>query len=232
MIEAPFSGGFVRVNTVQAYGDYFGAIRLYGGGTTPLPPNDPDKSWVDTDPSAPVYDSPTSTTRTGTLNAGTNYVYCRVWGREITGGNGSFNHWWLKTDPDTGPASQYVSAFYLSRWGNDEAKDNSGAVLPDCARGGGSAPSSTYWVDTMANASVYGSPTSLTPTGTLYGATNYVYCKAAGREVRDSSGAFNHWWLKTDPDVGAAGQWVSAYYLSRWGNDQAKDNSGQDIPNC
>ncbi|NGN64767.1 M23 family peptidase, partial [Streptomyces sp. A7024] len=43
-----------------------------------------------------------------------------------------YNHWWLKTDPDVGPANQYVSAYYLSRWGNDEARDNNGTVIPDC----------------------------------------------------------------------------------------------------
>ncbi|MEV4752492.1 hypothetical protein AB0K21_39565 [Streptosporangium sp. NPDC049248] len=45
---------------------------------------------------------------------------------------------------------------------------------------------------------------------------------------------YNHWWLKTDLDSGDPwkNQWVSAYYLARWGNDQAKDNSGRDIPNC
>jgi cell wall-associated NlpC family hydrolase len=335
MVEAPYSGGYVRVNSVMAYDDYFGAIRLYNadGSTKPAPaPQDPDKAWVDTYANAPVfssptttaqtgtlykgtnyvyckvwgrevsggngsynhwwlktdpdegpanqyvsayylsrwgndeakdnngteirgctsgppappsvgkywvdtfanapgYASPTSTSQTGTLNQGTNYVYCKVWGRQVSGGNGSYNHWWLKTDLDVGPANQYVSAYYLSRWGNDEAKDNSGAVISDCS-GGGSAPPSTYWVDTFANASVYGSPTSLTPTGTLYGATNYVYCKAWGREVRDSAGAYNHWWLKTDPDVGPANQWVSAYYLSRWGSDEAKDNGGRVIPDC
>jgi cell wall-associated NlpC family hydrolase len=234
MVEAPYSGGYVRVNSVMAYDDYFGAIRLYNadGSTTPAPPpHDPDKAWVDTYANAPVFSSPTTTVQTGTLYKGTNYVYCKVWGREVSGGNGSYNHWWLKTDPDEGPANQYISAYYLSRWGNDEAKDNSGAVIPDCS-GGGSAPPSTYWVDTFANASVYGSPTSLTPTGTLYGATNYVYCKSWGREVRDSAGAYNHWWLKTDPDVGPANQWVSAYYLSRWGSDEAKDNGGRVIPDC
>ncbi len=35
-------------------------------------------------------------------------------------------------DPDVGPAGQYVSAYYLSRWGNDEARDNNGTVIPDC----------------------------------------------------------------------------------------------------
>ncbi len=46
--------------------------------------------------------------------------------------------------------------------------------------------------------------------------------------------SYNHWWLKTDLDSGspAQGQFVSAYYLSRWGNDVAKDNGGQDIPGC
>jgi hypothetical protein len=89
------------------------------------------KYWVDTFANAPVYASPTSTAQTGTLDGGTNYVYCKAWGRMI-GNSTSYNHWWLRTDPDSGPANQYVSAYYLSRWGNDEAKDNNGTVIPDC----------------------------------------------------------------------------------------------------
>ncbi|MGW0207795.1 hypothetical protein ACWDZ8_19000 [Streptomyces sp. NPDC003233] len=67
----------------------------------------------------------------GALNAGTNHVYCRMWGRQI-GEATSYDHWWLKTDPGAGPAAQYVAAYYLTRWGNDEAKDNNGTVIPDC----------------------------------------------------------------------------------------------------
>ncbi|GMU43309.1 MAG: N-acetylmuramoyl-L-alanine amidase [Xanthomonadales bacterium] len=88
-----------------------------------------------------------------------------------------------------------------------------------------------YWVDTFANAPGYGSPTSTAQTGTLYQGTSYVYCKTWGREVRNGS-AFNHWWLKTDLDVGPGNQWVSGYYLSRWGNDEARDNDGYDLPRC
>jgi hypothetical protein len=196
-----------------------------GGGGTPPPPT-PGKYWVDTFQAAPVFASATSTAQTGTLNQGTNYVYCKVWGREIRNGT-SYNHWWLKTDPDSGPANQYVSAYYLSRWGNDEAKDNSGNVIPDCAP----PAASKYWVDTYANAPVYASATSTSQTGTLYKGTNYVYCKAKGRTISSGS-SYNSYWLKTDPDVGPANQWVSAYYLSRWGNDEAKDNNGTVIPNC
>ncbi|NGN64766.1 M23 family metallopeptidase [Streptomyces sp. A7024] len=90
------------------------------------------KYWVDTFADAPVFASPTSTSQTGTLYKATNYVYCKAWGREIRDGAGNYNHWWLKTDPDVGPANQYVSAYYLSRWGNDEARDNNGTVIPDC----------------------------------------------------------------------------------------------------
>ncbi|WP_157683599.1 hypothetical protein [Microlunatus soli] len=96
-------------------------------GTTPPPSH----YFVNTFADAPVFDSPTSTTRTGTLNEGSNYVYCKVWGR-VTGDNSTFNHWWLKTDPDVGPAGQYVSAYYLSGWGNDEANDVSGTEIRDC----------------------------------------------------------------------------------------------------
>ena len=48
---------------------------------------------------------------------------------------------------------------------------------------------------------------------------------------------FNHWWLRTDldrtyPGKNGRGAFVSAYYLARWGNDQAKDVQGADIPAC
>ncbi|MGW4650283.1 C40 family peptidase [Kitasatospora sp. NPDC004289] len=229
--EAPYSGGYVQVAALSSHGDYYGAIRLYGpGGGSPNPPTTPGQYWVDTFANAPVYGSPTSTTQTGTLYQGTNYVFCKAWGREVASGS-SFNHWWLKTDPDVGPGGQWVSAFYLSRWGNDVAKDNNGTVIPDCAGGGAPPATGKYWVDTFSNASVFASPTSTSATGTLYQGTNYVFCKAWGREVASGS-SFNHWWLKTDPDVGPGGQWVSAFYLSRWGNDVAKDNNGTVIPNC
>ncbi|WP_206050625.1 C40 family peptidase [Nocardioides speluncae] len=237
MIEAPFSGGHVRVIAVSAHSDYYGAIRLYNpdGSTPPPPPPPPSgagKYWVDTFANASVFSTPTSTSSTGTLYQGTNYVFCKVWGREIRNGT-SYNHWWLRTDPDIGPANQYVSAFYLSRWGNDVAKDNNGTVIPTCDGSAEPPPPSPgkHWVDTFQTASVYVSPTSTTATGTLYGGTNYVYCKAWGRKVGNDT-SYNHWWLKTDPDVGPGAQWVSAYNLSKWGNDVAKDNNGVIIPSC
>jgi hypothetical protein len=58
-----------------------------------------------------------------------------------------------------------------------------------------------------------------------------MFCKAWAGIVTDSSGNYNHWWLWTDLDTSGQG-WVSAYYLSNWGNDEAKDNSGNVIPNC
>jgi hypothetical protein len=100
-----------------------------GGGSVTAPPS--TKYWVDTFANAPVYASPTSTVQTGTLDAGTNYVYCKVWG-PMVGDSTTYNHWWLLTDPDVGPADQYVSAYYLSKWGNDQALDNNGNPIPDC----------------------------------------------------------------------------------------------------
>lgn len=100
-----------------------------GGGT----PGDPPAQTFDVDifEAAPGFDAPGGT-KTGTLNAGTNYVYCKVWGPRV-GSDAEHNHWWMRTDLDTGPAGQYVSAYYLGRWGNDEAKDNNGAEIPTCA---------------------------------------------------------------------------------------------------
>ncbi|GAB3938550.1 hypothetical protein GCM10029976_053200 [Kribbella albertanoniae] len=89
------------------------------------------KFWVDTFQDAPGYASPGVNPSTGTLKKGTSYVYCRVWGPEVRVGT-SFNHWWLKTDLDIGPANQYVSAFALAHWGNDVAKDNWGREIKNC----------------------------------------------------------------------------------------------------
>ncbi|AOH36170.1 N-acetylmuramoyl-L-alanine amidase [Luteimonas sp. JM171] len=108
-------------------------------------------------------------------------------------------------------------------WASFYTMINDGAPPP--------AATPTYWVDTWAAAPGYPSPTGGSQSGTLHQGTHYVYCKTWGR--RQGSGAeFNHWWLKTDLDVGPANQWVSAYYLSRWGNDEARDNDGYDIPRC
>ncbi len=104
---------------------------------------------------------------------------------------------------------------------------------PTCCPG--TAPPGSYskwWVDTFASApGYYGAGANWHRVGTLYAATNYVFCKAWGPIVSDNSGNYNHWWLWTDLDTGGQG-WVSAYYLTRWGNDVAKDNSGRVIPTC
>jgi Domain of unknown function (DUF4185) len=138
-VASPY-GGFVlpgstfadfHIAVSQWYDDQDYRVMHYRiNGLDPGAAAQPAKYWVDTFADAPVYASPTSTVRTGTLGKGTNYVYGKVWGPQVGTGT-SYNHWWLRTDPDTGPAGQYVSAYYLSRWGNDEAKDNDGVVIPD-----------------------------------------------------------------------------------------------------
>lgn len=107
--------------------------------------------------------------------------------------------------------------------------------------GGGVEPA-RYWVDTFADATGYayvdcvgdGSP-RCAPQGRLFAGTNYVLCKKWGEEVR-VGGSYNHWWLLTDLDEVAPGgtgrAYVSAYYLQRWGNDEARDNDGRDIKLC
>ncbi|HEV2345278.1 MAG TPA: DUF1906 domain-containing protein [Actinocrinis sp.] len=211
--------------TINVDGDY---LDVAAAGSPPPPPPPPAVSWVNTFQNAPVYASPYSPAQTGTLNAGNNYVYCKVWG-PVVGNASAYNHWWLYTDPDSGPAGQYVSAYYLSKWGNDQALDINGNAIANCATT--PQPAAKYWVDMFANATVYNTPWQNTITGTLYSGTDYVYCKQWGNMVGNST-SYNHWWLLTDPDIGSARQYVSAYYLSRWGNDQALDNSGQTIPDC
>ncbi|MFM9691934.1 M23 family metallopeptidase [Streptomyces europaeiscabiei] len=109
-----------------------------GGGGEPAP----TKYWVDTFADATGYaavdcvgDSRPQCAPQGKLYKGTNYVLCKKWGDKVEVGN-SFNHYWLLTDLDEvapgGKGRAYVSAYYLQRWGNDEAKDNDGRVIRDC----------------------------------------------------------------------------------------------------
>ncbi|WEH13563.1 M23 family metallopeptidase [Streptomyces sp. VNUA24] len=109
------------------------------------------------------------------------------------------------------------------------------------ACGGGSEPSK-QWVDTFADATGYAavdcvgdSRPGCAPQGKLYKGTNYVLCKKKGARFQVGS-AYNHWWLLTDLDEVAPGgkgrAYVSAYYLQRWGNDEAKDNDGRVIRDC
>lgn len=98
--------------------------------TTPPPAASPKKLWVTTFAEAPGRSTPGGT-QTGTLNKGRNYVSCKVAGPMVRSGS-QYNHWWLKTDLDVGPANQYVSAYYLQKWGNDVAKDDTGKVIPNC----------------------------------------------------------------------------------------------------
>ncbi len=106
------------------------------------------------------------------------------------------------------------------------------------------AGASKYLVDTFADAVGFlsgscgqdaPSSTRCRPQGILRAGTNYVFCKVRGARVGSAS-QYNHWWLLTDLDVvysgGRGRAFVSAYYLSRWGNDVAKDNAGHTIPNC
>ncbi|HEU0203555.1 MAG TPA: hypothetical protein VFR86_24355 [Burkholderiaceae bacterium] len=99
-------------------------------------------------------------------------------------------------------------------------------------------PTAKYWVDTFAPGNGYLTPNPYTQgaasVGQLFAGRNYVFCKKWGDEVRVGAD-FNHWWLWTDLDSytpGIPSAYVSAYYLTNWGNDVARDNNGTEIPNC
>jgi cell wall-associated NlpC family hydrolase len=138
MVEAYESGTHIRVTSVRLGGDYAGAVRINGSGTPAPPPpgNGGGKYWVDTFQAATGYAGANTANAQGVLNKGRNYVYCKVWGAQVGSGS-QFNRWWLRTDLDRAFAGKngrgaYVSAYYLARWGNDEAKDVNGTVIPNC----------------------------------------------------------------------------------------------------
>jgi hypothetical protein len=234
LLACRYRGSCAASDATKYKNGMLGMVSEFGSsfwGPSGPPPPPPDRYWVDTFGNANGYASPGVDPINGWLFAGTNYVFCKVPGPTVASGS-SYNHWWLKTDLDASnngrpTKGQYISAYQLSRWGNDEAKDNDGAVIPNC-----SAPTGKHLVDTFANATGYSSPGG-SATGTLNAGTNYVYCKVAGPTVQ-VGGQFNHWWMLTDLDSGspAKNQYVSAYYLARWGNDEAKDNSGAVLPDC
>ncbi|PZS31364.1 MAG: hypothetical protein DLM58_11835 [Pseudonocardiales bacterium] len=121
--------------------------------------------------------------------------------------------------------------------GNYQAQDGRAAGIvnalwgaPGVASPGAAEVPRTFFVDIFQRAPVLPEPGGTPETGVLYQGTNYVFGKRWGKKVETPQG-FNHWWLRTDPDEGT-GKWVSAYYLTHWGNDVAKDNSGHDLPNC
>ncbi len=135
MVEAYESGTRIRVTGARTGGDYAGAVRINGAGA-PAPAPGPGKHMVSTFADAVGYRGPSTADAQGVLNKGSNYVYCRVRGARVGSGS-QFNHWWLRTDLDrTYPGKNgrgaYVSAYYLARWGNDQAKDVNGADIPDC----------------------------------------------------------------------------------------------------
>lgn len=68
--------------------------------------------------------------------------------------------------------------------------------------------------------------------GTLWAGTHFVYCKRKMSAVSGSEGT-NYWWLWTELDTprGEHG-WVSAYYLSGQGDNEARLNNGGSIPLC
>ena len=136
VVEAYESGTHIRVTGARVGGDYAGAVRINGSGGGGAPAPGGAKRTVNTFRDATGYRGPSTDDAQGVLNKGSNYVYCRVWGARVGSGS-QFNHWWLRTDLDrTFPGKNgrgaYVPAFYLARWGNDEAKDVGGVDIPAC----------------------------------------------------------------------------------------------------
>jgi hypothetical protein len=65
------------------------------------------------------------------LPKGVYKVRCRVWNSVPVTVDGKYNHYWLSL-PSPGQSDVYFSAFYLQKYGNDIAKDDTGAEIPDC----------------------------------------------------------------------------------------------------
>jgi hypothetical protein len=114
-----------------------------------------------------------------------------------------------------------------------------GTTAPQSASEGAATVPPTqrrYWVDTFGDAEGFREPGGQgEAAGVLRKGTHYVFCKVWGRRV-ERGDAYNHWWLLTDLDEVYAGggprAYVPALYLTHWGDDEAKDNDGVEIPTC
>ncbi|MEO3782871.1 serine/threonine-protein kinase [Actinocorallia sp. B10E7] len=93
------------------------------------------------------------------------------------------------------------------------------------------SPAEEFQVRTFGTAGVFASPDpSSRPLRLLRAGRHPVHCKVLGPEVR-VDGAYNHWWLRTREPDGTA-SYFSAYYLRDWGDDEARDDDGREIPDC
>ncbi|MFD8224136.1 protein kinase [Streptomyces massasporeus] len=97
-----------------------GGATTGGGSTTPAPVCHPIGGGKYNCQVWKTADSYTASgTKTGILNAGTNYFYCqRNLGRRETSGEWT-NIWWAKTDDDSGNTDVWVSDVYIKGGDND-----------------------------------------------------------------------------------------------------------------
>ncbi|MFD5741824.1 serine/threonine-protein kinase [Streptomyces massasporeus] len=97
-----------------------GGAPTGGGSTTPAPACHPIGGGKYNCQVWKTADSYTASgTRTGILNAGTNYFYCQQnLGRRETSGEWT-NIWWAKTDDDSGNTDVWVSDVYIKGGDND-----------------------------------------------------------------------------------------------------------------
>ncbi|MFD9983625.1 serine/threonine-protein kinase [Streptomyces massasporeus] len=97
-----------------------GGATTGGGSTTPAPACHPIGGGKYNCQVWKTADSYTASgTKTGILNAGTNYFYCQQnLGRRETSGEWT-NIWWAKTDDDSGNADVWVSDVYIKGGDND-----------------------------------------------------------------------------------------------------------------
>jgi hypothetical protein len=142
----------------------------------------------------------------------------------VVGAAGVVFVWWPGRDapPAQGTASP------LQESASPQAPPGDAGTVPATQR--------RYWVDTFQDAEGFREPGGQgEAAGVLREGTHYVFCKVWGRRV-ERGDAYNHWWLLTDLDEVYAGggprAYVPALYLTHWGDDEAKDNDGVQIPTC
>ncbi|WP_344450769.1 serine/threonine-protein kinase [Actinocorallia aurantiaca] len=93
------------------------------------------------------------------------------------------------------------------------------------------SPAGEFQVRTFGTSDVFSAPDpSARRLRLLRAGRHTVHCKVPGPEVRVDD-SYNHWWLRLrEPD--GSDSYFSAYHLRDWGDDEAKDDDGREIPDC
>ena len=128
VVQAEGDVAGLTTQSLKSEGMRVTGVYRYGGKSAPTPPPTKPAPPKKGSPHAKIYKNvwaqaasytkPSHGTKVGVLHKGRNYFYCQSTGSEVQF-EGYRNHWWVKTDDDSGHRNVWVNATYISGGHND-----------------------------------------------------------------------------------------------------------------